>query len=95
MHGEVAKVYLPDNPMLHQDMIEQSILYYASRANSSLQEKKYQELCVDFAGHPSLHSGAATNFLRKWGNSSNNSIIYTGMCDYVMIIYNISTFSYD
>ncbi|GES98065.1 beta-lactamase-like protein [Rhizophagus clarus] len=33
------KMYLPDNPMPHQDMIERSLLYYASRADSSLQEK--------------------------------------------------------
>ncbi|PKK70692.1 hypothetical protein RhiirC2_849720 [Rhizophagus irregularis] len=70
------KMYLPDNPMHHQDMIEQSLLYYASRADSSLQEK-YQEPCVVFAGHPSLRSGAAINFIRKWGNNSNNSIIFT------------------
>ncbi|CAG8750168.1 16293_t:CDS:2, partial [Rhizophagus irregularis] len=43
------------NPMHHQDMIEQSLLYYASRADSSLREK-YQEPCVVFAGHPSLRS---------------------------------------
>ncbi|PKY53936.1 hypothetical protein RhiirA4_500056 [Rhizophagus irregularis] len=59
------KMYLPDNLMHHQDMIEQSLLYYASRADSSLQ-KKYQEPCVVFAGHPSLRSGAAINFIRKW-----------------------------
>ncbi|CAG8739842.1 16059_t:CDS:2, partial [Rhizophagus irregularis] len=41
------------NPMHHQDMIEQSLLYYASRADSSLQEK-YQEPCFVFAGYPSL-----------------------------------------
>ncbi|GES95862.1 integrator complex subunit 9 [Rhizophagus clarus] len=70
------KMYLPDNPMTHQDMIEQSLLYYASRADSSLQEK-YQEPCVVFAGHPSLRSGAAINFIRKWGNNPNNSIIFT------------------
>ena len=73
-------MYLPDNPMHHQDMIEQSLLYYASRADSSLQEK-YQEPCVVFAGHPSLRSGAAINFIRKWGNNSNNSIIFTGLCN--------------
>ncbi|CAB5387087.1 unnamed protein product [Rhizophagus irregularis] len=58
------KMYLPDNPMHHQDMIEQSLLYYASRADSSLREK-YQEPCVVFAGHPSLRSGATINFIRK------------------------------
>ena len=67
-----------NDPMPHQDMIEQSLLYYASRADSSLQ-KKYQEPCVVFAGHPSLRSGAAINFIRKWGNNSNNSIIFTGL----------------
>ncbi|CAG8539181.1 6227_t:CDS:2 [Funneliformis mosseae] len=69
------KMYLPDNPMPHQDMIEQMTLYYASRADSTLQEK-YQEPCVVFAGHPSLRSGAAINFIRKWGNNANNSIIF-------------------
>ncbi|CAI2196022.1 16456_t:CDS:2, partial [Funneliformis geosporum] len=47
------KMYLPDDPMPHQDMIEQMTLYNASRADSTLQEK-YQEPCVIFAGHPSL-----------------------------------------
>ncbi|PKC15239.1 hypothetical protein RhiirA5_487602 [Rhizophagus irregularis] len=42
------KMYLPDNLMHYQDMIEQSLLYYASRTDSSLQEK-YQEPCVVFA----------------------------------------------
>ncbi|CAB5390767.1 unnamed protein product [Rhizophagus irregularis] len=70
------KMYLPNNLMYHQDMIEQSLLYYASRTDSSLQ-KKYQEPCVVFAGHPSLRSSAAINFIRKWGNNSNNSIIFT------------------
>ncbi|PKY53940.1 hypothetical protein RhiirA4_547927 [Rhizophagus irregularis] len=32
------KMYLPDNLMHYQDMIEQSLLYYASRTDSSLQE---------------------------------------------------------
>ncbi len=64
--------------MPHQDMIDQLSLYYAPRAYSSLQEK-YQVPCVVFAGHPSLRSGAAINFIRKWGNNSNNSIIFTGL----------------
>jgi hypothetical protein len=52
------KMYLPDNPMHHQDMIEQSLLYYASRTDSSLQ-KKYQEPCVVLVVQPliSLESG--------------------------------------
>ncbi|PKY42643.1 hypothetical protein RhiirA4_456476 [Rhizophagus irregularis] len=66
------KMYLPDNLMHHQDMIEQSLLYYASRADSSLQ-KKYQEPCVVFAGHPSLRSGAAINFIRKTVMTENLS----------------------
>uniref|UniRef100_U9TDU4 Beta-Casp domain-containing protein n=1 Tax=Rhizophagus irregularis (strain DAOM 181602 / DAOM 197198 / MUCL 43194) TaxID=747089 RepID=U9TDU4_RHIID len=76
VYRETAKMYLPDNLIHHQDMFGQSLLYYASRADSSLQEK-YQEPCVVFAGHPSLRSGAAINFIRKWGNNSNNSIIFT------------------
>ncbi|CAG8670141.1 4067_t:CDS:2, partial [Funneliformis mosseae] len=44
-------------------------------ADSKLQEK-YQEPCVIFAGHPSLRSGAVINFIRKWGNNANNSIIF-------------------
>ena len=65
-------MYLPDNPIPHQDMIEQSLLYYASRADSSLQEK-YQEPCVVFAGHPLLRSGAAINLL---GNSEIFNNVY-------------------
>ncbi|PKY58128.1 hypothetical protein RhiirA4_479777, partial [Rhizophagus irregularis] len=58
------KMYLPDNLMHYQDMIEQSLLYYASRTDSSLQEK-YQEPCVVFAVHLSLRSGAAINSLES------------------------------
>jgi hypothetical protein len=47
------KTHLPDNPMPHQDMIEQPLLYYVSGADRSLQEP-----CVVFASHPSLRSGA-------------------------------------
>ncbi|POG79943.1 hypothetical protein GLOIN_2v1522351 [Rhizophagus irregularis DAOM 181602=DAOM 197198] len=58
-------------------MFGQSLLYYASRADSSLQEK-YQEPCVVFAGH------------LKWGNNSNNSIIFTSL--YIVIIIIILLF---
>ena len=36
------------------------------KTSCKLQEK-YQEPCVVFAGYPSLRSGAAINFIRKWG----------------------------
>lgn len=72
------KMYLPDNPMFLKNMIDQGLLNYAARFDSSLQ-KKYQEPCVVFAGHPSLRSGAAISFVRKWGSSSNNLIIFTGL----------------
>nr|CAG8442319.1 14828_t:CDS:10 [Entrophospora candida] len=62
------KMYLPDNPMFLKNMIDQGLLNYAARFDSSLQ-KKYQEPCVVFAGHPSLRSGAAISFVRKWGKS--------------------------
>ncbi|UZO22479.1 uncharacterized protein OCT59_014841 [Rhizophagus irregularis] len=64
VYRETAKMYLPDNLIHHQDMFGQSLLYYASRADSSLQEK-YQEPCVVFAGHLSLRSGAAINSLES------------------------------
>ncbi|CAB4486074.1 unnamed protein product [Rhizophagus irregularis] len=80
------KMYLPDNPMHHQDMIEQSLLYYASRADSSLREK-YQEPCVVFAGHPSLRSGATINFIRK-PNLPNSLITLYECLDIVNISIN-------
>ncbi|CAH1756053.1 8651_t:CDS:10 [Entrophospora sp. SA101] len=64
------KMYLPDNPMFLKNMIDQGLLNYAARFDSSLQ-KKYQEPCVVFAGHPSLRSGAAISFVRKWGTLSS------------------------
>ncbi|CAG8716200.1 12027_t:CDS:2, partial [Acaulospora morrowiae] len=70
------KMYLPENPMVHKDMIDKNLLFYAARADSSLQEI-YREPCVVFAGHPSLRSGAAINFIRKWGNNSKNCMIFT------------------
>ena len=79
------KMYLPGNPMPHQDMMDQSLLYYAFRADS----ENYQEPCVVFAGHPSLRSGAVTNFIRKWGNNSNNSIIFTGLSNSIYLRYNL------
>ncbi|CAG8485414.1 403_t:CDS:10 [Diversispora eburnea] len=59
------KMYMPENPMAHKDMIDRNLLFYAARADSSLQEI-YHEPCVVFAGHPSLRSGATINFIRKW-----------------------------
>ncbi|PKY61705.1 hypothetical protein RhiirA4_551015 [Rhizophagus irregularis] len=58
------------NDVYREDMIGQSLLFYA--ADSSLQEK-YQEPCVVFAGHPSLRSGAAINFIRKTVMTENLS----------------------
>jgi hypothetical protein len=69
--------------MPHQDMIEQSLLYYAPRADSSLQEK-YQEPCVVFAGHhPSLRGSM------KWGNNSNNTIIFIYRFVQIIIVITI------
>ena len=34
--------------------------------------------CVVFCGHPSLRFGDAVHFIEMWGNSPNNSIIFTG-----------------
>ncbi|CAG8688859.1 43945_t:CDS:10 [Gigaspora margarita] len=69
------RMYIPENPMVHKDMFERNLLYYAARADSSLQEI-YQEPCVVFAGHSSLRSGAVINFIKKWGNNPNNAIIF-------------------
>lgn len=71
------KMYMPENPMAHKDMIDKNLLFYAARADSSLQEI-YHEPCVVFASHPSLRSGATINFIRKWGNNPKNCIIFTG-----------------
>ncbi|CAG8509269.1 4899_t:CDS:10, partial [Scutellospora calospora] len=69
------RMYIPENPMVHKDMFDKNLLYYAARADSSLQEI-YQEPCVVFAGHSSLRSGAVINFIKKWGNNPNNAIIF-------------------
>ncbi|CAG8615524.1 1728_t:CDS:2 [Racocetra fulgida] len=59
----------------YADMFDRNLLYYAARADSSLQEI-YKEPCVVFAGHSSLRSGAVINFIKKWGNNPNNAIIF-------------------
>ena len=34
--------------------------------------------CVVFTGHPSLRFGDVVHFVEMWGNSSANTIIFTG-----------------
>ncbi|CAB5197656.1 unnamed protein product [Rhizophagus irregularis] len=48
----------------HQDMVEQSLLYYAYKKN-------IRNTCVVFANQPSLCSGESINFIRNWENNSN------------------------
>ena len=48
--------------------------------------------CILFTGHPSLRMGDIVHFIELWGNSSANTIIFTGNCfqnmkNYVKILH--------
>ena len=42
----------------------------------------FREPCIVFTGHPTLRYGPVLHFLRMFGPSSRNSIIFTGNVTY-------------
>ena len=74
------KVYAPEPPFPHEDMVHQEALHHFPDAHALLNSPVYQEPCVVFAGHPSLRFGDVLTFLRIWGQNAKNTLLFLGMC---------------
>jgi len=71
------KLYTAENPTIHKLLMSKQRLFHVARVDSSLSQI-YKQPCIVFAGHVSLRSGAAVEFLKKWGKNAANVIIFTG-----------------
>ncbi|CAG8639477.1 11678_t:CDS:2, partial [Ambispora leptoticha] len=70
------KVYAPEDPMEHKNLMAQGRLIHVAHVDSSINER-YKEPCIVFAGHPSLRSGPVIDFIHKWREDSKNVMILT------------------
>ncbi|CAG8433608.1 1190_t:CDS:10 [Ambispora gerdemannii] len=70
------KVYVPEDPMEHKNLMAQGRLIHVAHVDSSINER-YKEPCIVFAGHPSLRSGPVIDFIHKWREDSKNIMILT------------------
>ncbi|CAG8520291.1 10902_t:CDS:10 [Paraglomus brasilianum] len=70
------KLYTAENPTIHKLLMSKQRLFHVARVDSSLSQI-YKQPCIVFAGHVSLRSGAAVEFLKKWGKNAANVIIFT------------------
>ncbi|TNN37980.1 Integrator complex subunit 9 [Liparis tanakae] len=75
-HNKQSKVYLPEPPFPHAELIQTNKLkHYASiHGDFSIE---FRQPCVVFTGHPSLRFGDVVHFMELWGKSSLNTIIFT------------------
>lgn len=76
-HGKQSKVYLPDYPFVHGDLIRQERLRHFHDIYDPEFSKHFKTPCVVFTGHPSLRFGDAVHFLQLWGKDNRNTIIFT------------------
>lgn len=70
------KVYLPEPPFPHAELLNSSRLQNYSNIHSGL-SNGFKTPCIVFAGHPSLRMGDVVHFLQLWGKSSANAIMFT------------------
>ena len=76
-HGKQSKVYLPDCPFVHGDLIRYERLRHFSDIYDPEFSRHFKTPCVVFTGHPSLRFGDAIHFLQLWGRDSRNTVIFT------------------
>ncbi|CAL1529040.1 unnamed protein product [Lymnaea stagnalis] len=74
--GKQAKVFLPECPFPHADLLSKGRLKNFSSIHTGL-TTDFHTPCILFAGHPSLRMGDIVHFIELWGNSSANTIIFT------------------
>jgi hypothetical protein len=70
-------MYIPENPLIDDTWLKTGRISYHAGFDESFTQH-YREPCIVFAGHPSLRAGEATHFVRRWGQNTNNAIVFTG-----------------
>uniref|UniRef100_A0A8C2X1D4 Integrator complex subunit 9 n=1 Tax=Cyclopterus lumpus TaxID=8103 RepID=A0A8C2X1D4_CYCLU len=75
-HNKQSKVYLPEPPFPHAELIQTNKLKHYSSIHGDF-SIEFRQPCVVFTGHPSLRFGDVVHFMELWGKSSLNTIIFT------------------
>ncbi|KAG1663664.1 Integrator complex subunit 9 [Nymphon striatum] len=75
--GKQNKVYLPEEPFPHGQLIKNGRLKHYASLHSGTFSSDFRSPCVVFAGHPSLRFGDAVHFIELWGHNPNNLVIFT------------------
>jgi hypothetical protein len=72
------KIYLPNEPFNHSELLKLGRLrYFTSLFDPSFQ-KEFKTPCVMIASEPCLRNGDAVYFLKLWSDSAKNTVILTG-----------------
>ncbi|KAL1919294.1 uncharacterized protein VTP21DRAFT_1987 [Calcarisporiella thermophila] len=80
------KMYLPENPLGHSDLIAQKRLLLYSDVNDEF-GRAYRELCIVFAGHHSMLAGPAKRFMKLWAQNERNTVVFISTeFDYTRIV---------
>ncbi|KAL8583277.1 hypothetical protein ACOMHN_043054 [Nucella lapillus] len=70
-----SKVYIPENPFPHTDMVNCGRLKHFKDVNDMGSD--FRMPCIVFTGHPSLRMGDAVHFMENWGPHPANCIMFT------------------
>ena len=71
------RVYLPEEPFVHGALQRGGRLKAFPSLEAEAVQSEYRQPCVVFCGHPSLRSGDVVHFLRLWGASPANLVVFT------------------
>lgn len=72
-----SKVYLPEEPFPHAQLVKSGRLKHFPNIHVEGFSNEFRCPCIVFAGHPSLRFGDAVHFMELWGNSPNNTVVFT------------------
>ncbi|XP_026527229.1 integrator complex subunit 9 [Notechis scutatus] len=75
-HNKQTKVYLPEPPFPHAELIQSNKLKHYPSIHGDF-SNDFKQPCVVFTGHPSLRFGDVVHFMELWGKSSLNTVIFT------------------
>ncbi|XP_065670377.1 integrator complex subunit 9 homolog isoform X2 [Hydra vulgaris] len=70
-----AKVYLPEPPFLHHELVKNGRIKHYENLHSGL-SSSLKTPSIVFTGHPSLRFGDVVHFLNLWGHESGNTVIF-------------------
>lgn len=71
------KVYIPDEPFPHANLIKNSRLKFFKHIYSEGFSSEFRQPCVVFCGHPSLRFGDIVHLIELWGSNPLHTIIFT------------------